>query len=239
MKVELFNEKALTRLRQIEDSSINLILTDPPYNVDLDYDEYDDTLDEEEYWEWMQEIIFQCQRVVKETGAIAFVTPSNQRREWTEAFDKLNFQELGGSPVIWCRNNCVGGGGGFCHSFDYATYFIHVYTGEDFKINNEPPADAEVTSFNWVVEPAPQSNFEKEKRQHPAQQPERVYEKILLNCSYKEDKVLDPFTGSGTTGVVCKRWSRDFIGCEISEDYLEDARKRISKTEAKTRQLTL
>lgn len=226
-------------MRKIEESSIDLVLTDPPYNVDLNYNQYDDKMEEEKYWNWMEKVFHEAERIIKDSGAIAIVTPGNQRRKWTKLIDNLELEEVGGSPVVWCRNNCVGGGGGFGHSFDYATYFIYVLVGEEFEINNGPPADAEVTSFNWIVEPAPQSNFEEEERTHPAQQPERVYEKILLKCSHESDSVLDPFMGSGTTGVVCKRWDRYFVGVDVSGDYVKKARERISKTTKNAKQLKL
>ena len=69
------------------------------------------------------------------------------------------------------------------------------------------------------------------KTKHPTEKPEPLLERIILIGSKKGDTVLDPFMGSGTTGVVAKRFSRNFIGIEINEEYFEIAKERIEKTE--------
>lgn len=76
----------------------------------------------------------------------------------------------------------------------------------------------------WVI-PA-----ERHKTPHPTEKPEKLLERIILIGSKEGDIVLDPFMGSGTTGVVAKRLNRNFIGIEIDENYFELARKRIELT---------
>jgi len=225
MTFELRNCKALELLQDLETDSVDLVLTDPPYNVNLDYDEYDDDMDDDNYWEWIRQVIKESLRVVKDSGAVCFVTPSNQRREWTEAIDDVGVDEIKGSPVVWCRSNIVGGVP-FGNGFDFNTYFIYVLDSGDFQVQTDLPRDADVTSFNYIEEPVPQSNFEG-GRVHPAQQPVRVYEKMVLKCSPEEGKVVDPFVSSGSSGVACVRWGRDFVGCDIDEEYLEHAFDRL------------
>ncbi|NMC00170.1 MAG: site-specific DNA-methyltransferase, partial [Thermoanaerobaculaceae bacterium] len=74
-------------------------------------------------------------------------------------------------------------------------------------------------------------NAERHKTEHPTEKPEKLLERILLIGSKENDTVMDPFMGSGTTGVVAKRFNRNFIGFEIDEKYFEMAKKRIEKTE--------
>jgi len=78
----------------------------------------------------------------------------------------------------------------------------------------------------WLLFPE-QSNS---KRCHPAQFPEQLAHDHIISWSNEGDTILDPFMGSGTTGVVCKRLGRDFIGIEIAEEYMKIAKERIENT---------
>lgn len=71
----------------------------------------------------------------------------------------------------------------------------------------------------------------KERTSHPAQFPEAVVDRVILSASRVGDVVLDPFLGSGTTGLVARRRGRAFVGVEIREDYLELAVKRLETPE--------
>jgi site-specific DNA-methyltransferase (adenine-specific) len=83
---------------------------------------------------------------------------------------------------------------------------------------------------------ADSKNGNNEKRWHPTQKPVAVMKRIILEFTRPDDTILDPFMGSGTTGVACVQTGRNFIGIEISAEYMEIARRRI---EAAQQQLTL
>ena len=70
-------------------------------------------------------------------------------------------------------------------------------------------------------------NFYEEKRYHPTQKPLKLIERLVLASSNKNDIVLDPFMGAGSTGIVCKKHNRHFVGFEIEEKYFEIAKERI------------
>ena len=72
-------------------------------------------------------------------------------------------------------------------------------------------------------------NFYSQKRIHPTQKPETLINRLVLASSNPNDKVLDPFMGSGTTAVSCKKNNRNFIGFEIDEKYYLDSIKRIQE----------
>lgn len=78
-------------------------------------------------------------------------------------------------------------------------------------------------------------NAERHKTKHPTEKPESLLERIILLGSKEGDTTLDPFTGSGTTGVVAKRLNRNFIGFEISPEYYEIANSRINNIESNGR----
>ncbi|MTV58947.1 site-specific DNA-methyltransferase, partial [Streptococcus pneumoniae] len=68
---------------------------------------------------------------------------------------------------------------------------------------------------------------EKWAGKHPTQKPEYLLERIILASTKEGDYILDPFVGSGTTGVVAKRLGRRFIGIDAEKEYLKIARKRL------------
>ena len=68
---------------------------------------------------------------------------------------------------------------------------------------------------------------EKKQGKHPTQKPLELLRRIIFSSSNKGDIILDPFTGSGTTGVIARKFERQFIGIEIEKDYYDLALKRI------------
>ena len=80
----------------------------------------------------------------------------------------------------------------------------------------------------WII------NAERHKTDHPTEKPEKLLERILLIGSKDDDIVLDPFMGSGTTGVVAKRLNRDFIGIEIDNEFFQVAKKRINAAQVQS-----
>ena len=77
---------------------------------------------------------------------------------------------------------------------------------------------------------APINHKDKEKYKHPTIKPLDITRKLIKNSSNENDVVLDPFMGSGTTGVACKELHRNFIGIELDKTYFEIAKKRIEGT---------
>lgn len=68
---------------------------------------------------------------------------------------------------------------------------------------------------------------EKKHGKHPTQKPMKLLKRIILSSTSKNDLILDPFCGSGTTGVIALKYSRNFIGIDINKEYLELIEKRI------------
>ena len=70
---------------------------------------------------------------------------------------------------------------------------------------------------------------EKTEGKHPTQKPEYLLEKIVLASTEEGQVILDPFCGSGTTGVEAVRYGRKFIGIDVSEEYLDISKRRLEK----------
>ena len=79
--------------------------------------------------------------------------------------------------------------------------------------------------YSVLSYPVPQG---KNNTAHPTQKPTALAEWLVKTYSNESDTVLDPFMGSGTTGVACKKLNRNFIGCEIEKSYFEIAEKRMA-----------
>lgn len=79
-------------------------------------------------------------------------------------------------------------------------------------------------------------NREHYKMEHPTQKPYRLMEKLILLATNENDTILDPFMGSGSTGIACLFKNRNFIGCEIDKEYFEIAESRIKSTNDTLRQ---
>lgn len=79
----------------------------------------------------------------------------------------------------------------------------------------------------WVT---PVNKADKKSYGHPTIKPLGIIENLIVNHTLEGDTVFDPFMGSGTTGVACKKLNRNFIGCEIDKAYFDTAQKRMNDT---------
>lgn len=113
-----------------------------------------------------------------------------------------------------------------------------ILQGKSQKPGSKENIDINEEEFKqWVVAKwsiAPERNMK--EYGHPAMFPEQLVERVLKLFSYKNDVVLDPFNGAGTTTVVAKRLHRRYLGIDISREYCDTALKRL---EAETEQLRL
>ena len=141
--------------------------------------------------------------------------------------------------ILWEKNNynCkyTSWGSWKSPSSPYLKYtweFLEVFCKGNLKKAGDPVnADIDAESFKkWVLAKwsiAPERNMK--KYGHPAMFPEELVERALLLFTFKNDIVLDPFNGVGTTCAVAKNLDRKYLGIDISKEYCEAARKRISQ----------
>lgn len=114
----------------------------------------------------------------------------------------------------------------------YTWEFLEVFCkGNLKKQGSSKNIDISAEEFKKYViakwEIAPERNMK--EYGHPAMFPENLVERVLKLFSYKEDVILDPFNGVGTTTAVAKRLSRKYIGIDISKEYCKKAEERIKK----------
>ena len=257
MKKNIIYMKTSEIMKEIKDKSIDLIVTSPPYNINMNYGnktsngkivkskgkKYKDNLSEEEYKLMLKKVFEECKRVLKENGSIWINIKNRYSKDeiispfWIqEYFTDMYLKNI----VIW--NFDWGGSTNkrLAPRYEYIFWFTkdkknYKFNLEDIKIpavNYRPDrykTQLKNPSDVWKI-PMISGNF-LERTSHPAQYPEKLIERIILAASNEKDIVLDPFMGSGTTAVVAKRFNRFYIGYELEEEYIEISKKRIDKEE--------
>jgi len=227
-------------IADMPDESVDLILTSPPYNFGMDYDEHDDKVDWDAYYTKLFAIFRQCNRVLKHGGRIVVnVQPCFSQQMPTHHVISNFFMNEGllwKGEIIWDKNNynCAytTWGSWMSPSAPYLKYtweFLEVFCKGTIKhAGNKEDADITADEFKrlvvarWNVAP----EHKMKEYGHPAMFPEAIAHNVMKLFSYRGDVVLDPFNGVGTTTAVAKRLNRSYIGIDTSEEYCEIARER-------------
>lgn len=204
-----------------------IIVTDPPFNIGYHYNQYKDNMDEGEYFEWLENILT-CR-------GLPFVVI-----HYAETLYKLSFQVslFPNKVVSWVYNSNTGKQHRDIAFFGVKPDFSKVrqpYKNPNDKRIKERIArgctGAKLYDW-WNINQV--KNVSKEKTVHPCQMPLEVM-KNIIGILPDDALIIDPFMGSGTTGVACKKLGRDFIGIEIDEKYYDIACKRINEENDETR----
>ncbi|MEM4551250.1 MAG: site-specific DNA-methyltransferase [Sulfolobales archaeon] len=228
-------------LRKLPDRCVHLVVTSPPYNVGKEYDE-DLTLGE--YLDFIEEVMREVYRVLVWGGRICFNVANLGRKPYIplHAYIIQRLEEIGfllRGEVIWDKGDAVSGSstawGSWCSATnpllrDQHEYIIVASKG-DFRRNKGYKEDTitkeeflEFTRSIWRFPPE-----SAKKVGHPAPFPEELPYRCIQLYTFKEDVVLDPFVGSGTTCVAALKAGRHCIGIDIDERYVEIAKKRLEE----------
>lgn len=187
----------LDLMREIPDKSVDLVLTDPPYNVGINFgNEYDDNRIDYESWcySWFTECIRIGRGVIFTPGIANLDMWLKYKPRWVIAWFKPNSMKR-----ITIGFNCW----------------------EPLLLFGNPSIKSYRDAFEAPTIP--------QKSKHPTPKPVNLFIKLVKAFSEPDALVLDPFLGSGTTAIACKKTGRNFIGIDINPDYCEYAKKRISK----------
>ena len=235
-----------TLLPLLPDSSVDIIVTSPPYNFGHSYasDPHDDTQAWNEYFSRLYSVWKECARVLKPGGRMAVnIQPLFSDYIPTHHIISSQLQKIGllwKAEILWEKNNYTAKytawGSWRSPSMPYLKYtweFIEVFDkGTHKKAGRKEDIDITVDEFKewvfgrWVVPPETRmKDFG-----HPAMFPEEIPRRLLKLFSYRNDIVLDPFNGAGTTTLVAWKNQRRFIGIEISPDYCREALARITRS---------
>ena len=218
----LINGDCLEEMKKIPDNSIDLILTDPPFNVGLDYSKTTlsgvDNWDNEDYSKWCGDWLKSLYRASKQ-GSFAIVFTGDKNLYYI-------FQAVMSSGYTyhhilkWHKPNCQRALSGtvFFNRTELA-FILSKGKPEQSRINRKELYSDTIIFNNQSVSDGDVG--------HPARRPISLYETIIKGFTNKNNIVLDPFLGSGTTAIACEKLQRKWIGIEISKEYCELTRKRI------------
>lgn len=224
MKLDvIYNEDWLVGAIKLQNGSIPLVVTDPPYNIGKKYgSKTNDNRPETEYWDWFEKVFRQVWRVMME----GYLYMSHSDRGVYEAkpiLENIGFDYI--QTLIWWGKN---------------GYSMQLHR-KSWSYRHEPilfmqKGNPSVLEFGekgmWYTSvldvPRPQSNF-KEGRFHPTQKPVKLYRNLIQRTP--GNIVLDPFIGSGTTAIACIGLGRHYIGFDIESKNCEISKKRLSQVQ--------
>jgi site-specific DNA-methyltransferase (adenine-specific) len=225
-------------MSEIPDNSVHLMITSPPYNATK---EYDDDLSLQEYLSLLKESFAETYRVLVNGGRACINVANLGRKPYIPLSDYISTMmiETGFNmrgEIIWNKAASASAStawGSWLSATNPTLRDIHeyilVFSKGDYNRKKGTKENSitkeqfmEWTKSVWTI------NAEKAKRiGHPAPFPEELPFRLIQLYSFKDDIILDPFMGSGTTAVAALKAGRKFVGYDISPEYVTLARKRI------------
>lgn len=221
-------------MRSIPDNKIDCIITDPPYritsrgnagnsggmlttNLSLKGKIFENNeIDIEDY-------LPEFYRILKE-GTHCYIMCNNTNLvHFLKVIDSSPFHFI--KCLIWDKQNKIMG----TYYMSCYEYILFMRKGKDRQINNCGTPDL-------LSVPNKKDKDRSGKNLHDSQKPVRLFQTLVENSTNKGDLVLDPFCGSGTLPISCKRTDRNFLAFEISEQYVKTAQQRLN---AETAQMKL
>ena len=238
-KIELIQGDCLEKMKDIPDGSIDMVFTSPPYNMNLrirngahcsrqivkelstKYEGFDDNLSMEDYFNFSVSVVSEMLRVSdlvfynvqfltgNKSALYKLIGHYHDKIKEFIVWDKINAQPAIGEKVLNSR-------------FEVILIFQNSHP-ESRKFNTAQFTRGTLQNL-WQIK-----RGEKIDKSHRATFPEELVELVIKNFSLNESTILDPFMGTGTVGVVCKKTNRNFIGVELLPPYFKIAEKRINE----------
>ncbi|MDW2923613.1 site-specific DNA-methyltransferase [Mesomycoplasma ovipneumoniae] len=227
---------AIEELKKIESKSINLIVTDPPYNLNKDYGNNKDNLEFEEYLEFSRQWLTEAKRVLKDDGTI-YIFMGMRYISYIYSILEKELNMHFNSWITWFYTQGVGKTKGFSPRHDDILMFTKHKSKFTFNLDDIRVPQKFYRSINNMRGSNPGNVWQfshmhycnKNRKKHPTQKPEALYERMILASSNENNIVLDPFVGSGTMLRVCQQTNRRGIGIEINEEYVQMCKERLEE----------
>ena len=245
--IKIHNKDCFTFLPKIENDSIDCIITDPPYflsndgitcksgkMVSVNKGNWDKGNDFDDVYQFNAEWIKESYRVLKPGGTlwvsgtyhnIYIIGSIISSFKDFRILNNITWVKTAPPPNLSCRF--------FTHSTETLLWVRkgqktkHYFNYNLMKSYNDGKQMKDV----WLM--GRPKKEEKKFGKHPTQKPEEIIERMIHASTQQNDIVLDMFNGSGTTGVVCARNKRNYIGIESDKSYCELSRKRIKSAQSK------
>ena len=210
-------------MKTIEDKSIDLVITDPPYKIETSGGGLYTQADKQYVKElnsmkdgFSEDVLDELCRIMKKIN-IYFFCSQKQIIPLLDYFVKK--KKCNWNLLTWHKTNPVPACG---NKYLTDTEFILFFREKGVKVYGNYN-----TKFTYYVTPLNQKD--KKKYGHPTIKPQEILLNLVTNSSQEGDTVCDPFMGSGSTGVACKSLNRDFIGIEVDNNWYQIAQNRINE----------
>lgn len=221
--IQLLHGDCLGLMKDIPDGSIDLVVTDPPYQIETSGAGIYKQADKQYIKElntmkdgFSEEVLEQLCRVMKRINVYLFCS-QKQIIPLLEYFVKK--RKCNWNLLCWHKTNPVPACG---NKYLTDTEFILFFREKGVKVYGEYS-----TKFTYYLTPLNQK--EKKKYGHPTVKPLNIIQNLIINSSQEGQTVLDCFMGSGSTGVACVNTGRRFIGMEKEQKYFDIAKQRIDE----------
>jgi len=235
-KLSVICGDAIEEMKKLPDGTIRLIVTDPPYNLNKNYGNNQDKLEFDAYIDFSRQWLTEAKRVLTDDGTIYVFMGM---RYISYIFNILE-QELNmtfNSWITWFYTQGIGKTKGFSPRHDDILMFTKSSKNFVFHLDNIRVPQKFYRSINNMRGANPGNVWEfshmhycnKNRKKHPTQKPEGLYERMILASSDPGDVVLDPFVGSGTALRVCQQTDRSGIGFDMNPKYVAMTKERLAE----------
>lgn len=230
---------------RVPNDSVRTIHTSPPYNIEKDYEGYNDNLGVKDYLDFIEKVLAECKRVLVPGGALFWQTGYTTEEEYITPLDHLTFnlfQKLGfrlKDRIIWRYWGGMAFKAKFTNKHETILWWVKPgrnNTKSKFDVFSVREATKFYDSRNNLFGRNPGNVWEvdrvafgsNDQTSHIAVFPEEISDRIVLSTTDENEVVLDPFSGSGTLCKVAKARARHFIGFEISPLYHQESVQRLA-----------
>jgi len=238
--IKIYNDDILN-IQSIESNSIDLVVTSPPYNVGVEYNSHNDTMDYDKYLIFTSNWLNKIYRFLKDDGRLCVNIPlnGNKNGQYSICADITTIAKNIGfkyhSTVIWNKHNVskrTAWGSWLSASAPYVIPPVEVvlimYKQQWKKISGSRVSDISKDEFiKWTNGIWDITGESKKRAGHPAPFPVELPKRCIKLFSFVGDTILDPFVGSGSTLIACFETKRNGIGVDIDKKYCELAKTRI------------
>lgn len=246
VRLTLIQGDCLKVLPKIPSESIDLVVTSPPYNAGFEYEE---NLEENEYFDFIKKVLIEIYRVLKDSGRVCWNVPfviynSELKRKFFIApktillFEKIGFIPMdliiwhkGKSEEHFCGNDTSWGSfkSPSCPYMRPLAEAILVFAKGEIKLKYKGKTDITSEEFKeWTKNIWYIPTTIKDKKLHPTAFPLELPIRCIKLYSWKNAAILDPFLGSGTTMKACLELKRNCIGIEINPEYIKVIKQRLN-----------
>jgi adenine-specific DNA-methyltransferase len=242
---KIIHGDALTELKKLPSTSVDLIFADPPYNIGKDFDGLVESWDEETFLAWLFECIDECHRILTPQGTM-YIMNSTENMPYIDLKCRQLFTIK--SRIVWSYDSSGVQAKNFFGSM-YEPILMMVKDSKSYTFNRddvlvEAKTGAKRALIDYRKNPPQPYNHQKvpgnvwdfprvrylmdEYENHPTQKPQALLERVILASSNPGEIVLDPFAGSFTTGATAVALNRRFIGIEVNDEYVKMGLRRLS-----------